>query len=369
MKRKLFWGVIAAVFAVLIFILYYFCNDTVYFFFSVENKEPLKTLIFRRKKVVAMSVAIGALLGIFGWILTTRVKAGWTIHFKNKDIRIKAFPVLALLVLAGFAVGVGMAFRSSTVYHQESAMIADIQEKIAQSGKIIHAGGAVTGPDGQIYTYTNSKEAFEQSARAGVKFIEMDFNMTSDGHLVCLHNWRRQFRDADGNQVSQAVSLEEFRKGSAMGYFTVMTAEDLLEKMREYPDIYLVADMKGPSDEAGYAMLADIFAEMQDRVIAQIYHIEQYSSLWDMGYRLIIYSLYKAHRREFSERTLDLFRRNVRLVGMTLGFKKVNDPELFNLIKGYKIPIYSNTVDDPVKAQNYYDAGVEALYTNMIDAW
>lgn len=101
---------------------------------------------------------------------------------------------------------------------------------------IYHAGGGIDGS-----SYTNSLEAVEKTLEAhpGKCFIEMDFQRTSDGALVCAHLWEDSFLDC-----KRAPSLEEFLSWKVQGKYTPLTAEHLLEIMAENPDMYLVPDIK-----------------------------------------------------------------------------------------------------------------------------
>ena len=47
---------------------------------------------------------------------------------------------------------------------------------------VMHATGGIDGLE-----YTNSKDALLHSINQGAKVIEVDFNFTSDKHLVCFH--------------------------------------------------------------------------------------------------------------------------------------------------------------------------------------
>ena len=55
-----------------------------------------------------------------------------------------------------------------------------------QRPRIAHAGGQFNGA-----TYTNSLEALDQNYEAGFRAFEIDLSFTSDGELVCLHDWGR----------------------------------------------------------------------------------------------------------------------------------------------------------------------------------
>ena len=102
---------------------------------------------------------------------------------------------------------------------------------------IYHAGGEIHGS-----SYTNSLEAVENTLAengGGVCFVEMDFRYTSDGALVCAHDWS----DAVVDQT-ETPALEEFLSWKIQGKFTPLTAEHLMRIMAENPNMYLVTDKK-----------------------------------------------------------------------------------------------------------------------------
>ncbi|MDR1811191.1 MAG: hypothetical protein LBR34_12465 [Prevotella sp.] len=49
---------------------------------------------------------------------------------------------------------------------------------------IAHAGGAINGK-----TYTNAMEAVELSVRNDYRFIELDLDVTAEGHIAAVHYW------------------------------------------------------------------------------------------------------------------------------------------------------------------------------------
>lgn len=51
--------------------------------------------------------------------------------------------------------------------------------------RIAHAGGSYLG-----LRYTNSLEALNFNS-SSYDYFELDFNFTSDDHLVCAHNWQQ----------------------------------------------------------------------------------------------------------------------------------------------------------------------------------
>ena len=74
-----------------------------------------------------------------------------------------------------------------------------------QALRIAHAGGGLGKR-----TYTNSYEALDSNIKNGCKYFELDFTFTSDGELVCIHDWKVNFKLAFGFETERRLTLEEF---------------------------------------------------------------------------------------------------------------------------------------------------------------
>ena len=46
--------------------------------------------------------------------------------------------------------------------------------------------------------YTNSFDALDQNIKNGFVYFEIDFSLTKDDQLVCLHDWKRSFKRSFG---------------------------------------------------------------------------------------------------------------------------------------------------------------------------
>ena len=239
---------------------------------------------------------------------------------------------------------------------------------LASERKIAHAGGQVTGADGEVYKYTNCLEAFSRCIEDGVHFVELDFRLTTDKEIVCIHNWRKDFVKADGTMAESAVSLEEFRQGRIRGGFTPMTMGDVASALQSHGDVYIVLDLKGSGEEVkeGYRLMAQEYPDLIPQLIPQFYHVSEYESLYALGYRAMIYTLYKTEEWERSEDALNEFAMRVRLVGITMGKRRALDDSFLSQVLGTGQPVYANTVDSPARQQKLYDRGVSAVYTNVV---
>jgi glycerophosphoryl diester phosphodiesterase len=120
--------------------------------------------------------------------------------------------LLALCIAPFLSISVFAATPSSEMYETDN----DISDTKSISTRdindityIYHAGGSING---QIES--NSLEALEATYAAGGRFIELDFNWTTDGQLVCIHSFESKYSSAFSNG---AVSLETFMSTKIYG--------------------------------------------------------------------------------------------------------------------------------------------------------
>lgn len=117
-------------------------------------------------------------------------------------------------------------------------------------------------------TYTNSKEAIESTLLDGNMLLEIDFLFTSDGHLVCLHEWQNL------QGLTKPCTLERFLSLKIYYAYTTITAESIVDYMREYPDMYVIVDTKEDAAVdvvAELLRLCDYDPSVADRFVIQLY--------------------------------------------------------------------------------------------------
>ena len=77
----------------------------------------------------------------------------------------------------------------------------DCREKLAQNRYIIHAGGYVTDPDGNVLSYTNTLDSLYNCYEQGTRISEFDLMRTSDGKIVCAHDSEEEDEWAYGRDM------------------------------------------------------------------------------------------------------------------------------------------------------------------------
>ena len=121
-----------------------------------------------------------------------------------------------------------------------------------------HAGG------GALHTYGNSKEAIEYSLDHGLRVIEIDVDLTSDGVPVLTHRFRPD------NQIAfdHRPDLKEFLSTPVNGRFTPLTLERLFALFGDR-DVFFAIDSWGIARSGLRFDLIDYIDRMADERLHQ----------------------------------------------------------------------------------------------------
>ena len=141
---------------------------------------------------------------------------------------------------------------------------------------------------------------------------------------------------------------------------------DLADFLRQNTDFYFVTDIKDNNVE-GCRLIAEYCPDLLDRFIVQIYHSYEYDEVRYLGFDNVIFTLYLTTKKEREIETLKYFAdRNV-LVGFTFWDYWADDEDFLNGISQIGVPMYVHTVNDPTRMEQYYEKGITAIYTDLID--
>ena len=239
--------------------------------------------------------------------------------------------------------------------HKREAGINGMRNTFLQERYIIHAGGRITGEDGQAYDYTNSVEALENSCRNGKsRLCELDFRRTADDMIVCSHD-----------KADSGLSLAEIMDKKSEGLFTPITLESLAEIMRKYPDIIIITDIKEDRIEI-CRRIRDNAPELIDRFVIQIQHEEDYEPVRELGFDYILYTLYNT---EDWERTPGALKRMIcryDVVNLTFWDSWADDPAFMEPVSALGVPVFLHTVNDEETAGHYTGLGADGFYTDVL---
>ena len=154
--------------------------------------------------------------------------------------------------------------------------------------RVAHAGGSIEGD-----TYTNSHEALDYNIKRGFELFEIDFSWTKDQQLVCIHDWDRSFKKLFGFQIKQRPTMEAFKKfNQGMSKYNICTLHSLKYLMEKNKHIKIITDIKEKNIRA-LRIIAKEIKDYDSRIIPQIYHPSEYKRVKKLGYKNIIWTLYK----------------------------------------------------------------------------
>ncbi len=290
------------------------------------------------------------------------------IYIGKKKIRITALILIGVVLFAAACIAVLVLIPGRGI-----STVSKGRELLANEKYIIHAGGFVTGEDGQQYSYTNSVEALNSCYDNGNRIAEFDLMITSDDEIVCAHDeaeeggegWAHGLPGV-GDPVNPPT-LEGFLGAKFMGSLTTMSLDELAAFMRQHSDLYVVTDVKDDNEEVCRRIRQD-YPDLMRNFIIQIYHEDEYDRIKQLGFNNIIYTLYRADDSELEKDALLGFVNDTKLLAVTFweDYPKQYE-ETFNALKETKVPLFAHTVNDRESMRRLLDQGVTGLYTDVVD--
>ena len=233
-----------------------------------------------------------------------------------------------------------------------------LPEEVFKVPRIAHAGGSV----GTV-VYSNSLEALETN-KEFFQLFELDFLETSDGNLVCLHDWEQSAEKMLGSRFEKPISLQEFdslvRKNPELTACNLKTLSSWLD---ENPDKKIVTDVKSDSSAEFLRLLAIQYPRLVDRFIPQIYHPDEYPIVKAAGFKDIIFTLYRSN---LSDNEVLGFANSVSLYAVTMDSSRVGQLSLD--LNSAGIPVYAHTINDLEWWAQLRDYGVSNIYTDFLKA-
>ena len=288
------------------------------------------------------------------------------IYFGKKKLRMTGV-IVAAVVLAILACICVILFIPPRGFRD----LDDCREKLAQNRYIIHAGGYVTDPDGNVLSYTNTLDSLYNCYEQGNRISEFDLMRTSDGKIVCAHDseeddeWAYGVKDA--GTKDEPPTQAEFMSAKFEGTLSTMSFDDLADFMADHGDFYIVTDVK--DDNIGICtQIRQEYPWLVNNVIVQIYHSDEYDQIRELGFDYIIYTLYNTTEEELQPDTLAEFIASHDLAGVTFWEDFPEQyADSFDTLTGMGVPLFVHTVNDKEKMKFYFAAGMTGIYTDVTD--
>lgn len=258
----------------------------------------------------------------------------------------------------------------------------------ATGKKIAHAGGGINKT-----SYTNSIEALTQTLNNNNNVVELDFMFTSDGTLVCIHNWK----DINGKKLD----IDTFLNSKIKKNYTPMTAETAINMLIEAGNTYLVVDTKEKDVPKVYQTINKICLDydiqknqtteeaviddqpitdstidnsqctkgndFRKKIIPQIYSQKEYKQIRKIyKYKNWIFTLYKLKiNNENDIKSLASFCKKYKISTVTIP-KKLAIPSYIKIIKNKKLSIATHTVNTTKEWKKYKKLGIDIIYTDFL---
>lgn len=223
---------------------------------------------------------------------------------------------------------------------------------------IVHAAGVYEG-----FKKTNSLEALENAYRNGNRYIELDFNFTSDLRPVCIHDWNHlAFSGYDGVKPTE----DEFMQNGVYSLFSSINLEVLADFLTRHTDAYIITDVKDLNVYFA-GVISREYPHLSDRFIIQAYSENEYFHIKKLGFENIIFSLYKLDwETKTDTEYLTAFAKNNRLFGYTFPAELCDlDGYVEGMLKA-DTPLFVHTVNDKTEQKKFFDMGIAGIYTDNV---
>ena len=112
----------------------------------------------------------------------------------------------------------------------------------------------------------------------GYRYVELDFDLTSDGCLVCAHGALVFNKMTNGRSTDSMPCLGEFRSRMIYGQFTPLIAKDVIDLMKSRRFTLLVDLYSDP------VVIDQYFSELKDGIIVESSSVSNYTGLKKRGY-------------------------------------------------------------------------------------
>ncbi len=160
------------------------------------------------------------------------------------------------------------------------------ETRLSRADRVAHAGGGYNG-----VAYTNSIEALNAN-KNDFNLFEIDLALTSDGRIVCSHDWDYYPKQIFGFDLHGTPTYDEFvNLVENNDKFTNCTLESLIQWLDVTPHASIVTDIKENNIKA-LEYIATKFTKHLPRFIPQIYNMQEYDSVSELGFDRIILTIY-----------------------------------------------------------------------------
>lgn len=246
-----------------------------------------------------------------------------------------------------------------SVSEPESTPSLELPEPMANvSGRwlpsVAHAGGAYEGQ-----TYTNSLSALESNLDS-YQLFEIDFEWTSDGHLICLHDWEGAAERQFGPNTAGQLTFEQWSNYPRATTWKGCTWQELVGWLEANPQKSIVTDVKTSNLDA-LRLISSSLDSFRTQIIPQIYHPDEFRPVAALGFEKIIWTIYR-----FPGDDADVLEAASSLDVSAITIPKIRATQLGPHLAALGIDVYVHTVNEIADLAGYRAVGVKGIYTDFI---
>ena len=246
-------------------------------------------------------------------------------------------------------------FQTTLFFYKDEKVTKDMLKTI------VHGGGIIIDEDNN-YSYSNSLEAIESSYDKGSRFIELDFDFTSDNELVLIHDWSNKY--CSNIKDNKPLTKEEFLKCKIYDKFTSISIDELIDFMESHKGLYIVTDIKDNNIE-GAKIIAEKADDFKNRFIIQIYNIDEYKPIKSLGFDNIIFTLYKLKLKDkLDTETLKNYAKQYTFIGYTFDAKLLDRDGYLDKMKSINTGLFVHNINYEYGNDYYYNQGINGVYTD-----
>lgn len=232
---------------------------------------------------------------------------------------------------------------------------------------VAHALGGVGGK-----TYTNSPQALEHNYNKGFRVFEVDLDLSSDDELIAWHSFDKVSLKEMGlpeKYATKKPTLEEFKRMKPYGKYDTMTFKDIIYYMTEYPDIYMIIDLKQAENDKVRKLYKKIVEEASpeilDRMIPQLYREELYNEIMNIyNFKSASFTCYTMSSIDENKITNFCAMNGIKV--LTIDYRFLTS-SLVEKCKSRGITLYMNTINDSKELNKYKSQGVYGFFTDFLN--
>lgn len=268
----------------------------------------------------------------------------------------KKYIIGFMVVAVAFAMATTLAFGQTSINDNKCLLDEEKVDKVYEK-MIAHGGGSIDGFD-----TSSSVDAVMKAIDNGFKVIELDMEFSYDNKIIMLHDWDRTVTTYLGRKFDKELTINQFNNQLICGKFEPLTFEKLTKILDANPQIRIVTDTKGDNIKL-LKTIAKEYPEYINRMIPQIYDYSEFDIVKELGYKDIIFTLYRLDTINYDE--LLSFVRENHIYAVTVGKNYIVKGLPEKLSKDgvivYMHPIY--TIEE---AKEQFEKGVYGIYSSTL---